>query len=155
MTTIALSCSSSSSSSSSSNNNNNSATDGDRWHSRTRTRTRRSNNNNNNIRNVRTWKQTIVGIISILLCSPESVMGVVLVVLGMVVYIATKAYQRSLCKSLGWELANGYGRGGNNGGGVLVFCAMPGAVADTAGFQSEANMLVSLIFWILSSSGWV
>ena len=69
----------------------------------------------------------------------SSIMGVLPGVPGSAVYAATKAYQRSLCVSMGRELES------SSAGRISVVCVLPGAVTDT-GFARAANMTESAVF---------
>lgn len=76
----------------------------------------------------------------------SSIMGAVPGVPGSAVYAATKAYQRSLCVSLGNEMERA------SGGRISVHCVMPGAVTNT-GFAEAAHMTDSAIFHLLPGMG--
>ena len=78
----------------------------------------------------------------------SSFMGFMPGVPGSAVYAATKAYQRSLCASLGNELAENQN---TNTRKVKVVCVLPGAVAQT-GFAKASRMTESAIFHLLP--GW-
>ena len=78
----------------------------------------------------------------------SSFMGFMPGVPGSAVYAATKAYQRSLCASLGNELAEHQNASTRK---VKVVCVLPGAVAQT-GFAKASQMTESAIFHLLP--GW-
>jgi short-subunit dehydrogenase len=78
----------------------------------------------------------------------SSIMGALPGVPGQAVYAATKAYQRSLCTSLGRELE------ASSDGRITVLCVLPGAVTHT-GFAGTAHMTESAVFHLLPGCGLV